>query len=513
MNKLPENSLPVCLDIPDEFRAEARYVFSTLFRMAGLSYREEEVERAVSREIPLLVYYGMNPDRPLSARASLRIQAASYYGEGGSVAPATLEWMQRTSEGAQISGLPERSYFLYRGKLFDAGQVWYREKDSHQPLMVYHDNQIFLATDLVASAFYLLSLEGERQSRERDTYGRFRPEFSPLGREVYRFPAVDAYVALLVSSLRFLAEKVGIRLQERPRWPQNAPFAVALSHDVDRLQSWTFAKIKRAIRKGNSASSLPKRFIQTVLSAAQKTNWSGNFEFILELEKRYGAQSTFFFVARNRMERDPAYSLAGNRLRRGIGAILQAGSAVGLHGSFLSYDSREMLLEEKDILERHIRKPVAGIRQHYLRFDSEKTWEHQQAAGFRYDTTLGFDNMPGYRAGTSLPFHPFHWAQKQPLPLLEIPLILMDTVLWLENNLYLDARQARKVVEQFLTRAKNMGGLLVLNWHNNNIHPRDVTGFTDLYDFILRWVTEHHGWLTSPDKIWEWWESGYVQND
>lgn len=497
--------IPICIDCSPTFAKQARYTWKTISRMLGIPFRLISADEVPSVKGGVFVYYGNNPPAIGSNMPMVHVVAAEYEQRVRRMSSGDVRSI-RTTGPIPLSAAPADFLSFFPVDAEALAQVWYGDAGSQQPVISAEGHVVQIAEDVVATAFYLLSLENERRTSERDNYGRFQKKLSPLGEKIYDQPVVDRLVKLLGSILLYLAHRAGFSLDVPPRWPGNAPFALALTHDVDRLQSWTFAKIKRAVRMGVPEFSLPERLWRVLWSATRAANWSGNFHFILELEKRYHAGSTFYFVSKNRMELDPIYTLSGKRVSRGIRAIQQAGSAIGLHGSFLSYGSTGMLREEKLLLERQLGQTVAGIRQHYLRLDPDVTFAAQEKTGFRYDTSVGFHGAPGYRAGTSLPFHPFNRKTNRAFGLLEIPMILMDTVLWLENNLYLNSGESWETIMTYLETTRDTGGLLVINWHNNNIHPQDVTGFTAVYERILRWAQEKGAWIASADAVWEWWE-------
>ncbi len=233
-------------------------------------------------------------------------------------------------------------------------------------------------------------------------------------------------------------------------------------------------------------------------------NWLGNFNFISQLEKKFDAASTFFLVSKHRHNLDPNYKLGSHRMLVGISLLKSRGCSLGLHGTIPSATAPGYLAAEQNQLEYFNEAHVLGGRQHYLCF-TENTPKMWQEAELKYDSTLGFSYDTGYRCGTSLPFYLHNGANE--LPVLEIPLILMDTVLFLESKQFLSAAQAWKVIEQHLEETRRNGSLLTLNWHNSDLHPYDVYGYSQLYVRILKWAQEHGGWLASTDQVYKWWSS------
>src|SRR5207245_1555660 len=114
---------------------------------------------------------------------------------------------------------------------------------------------------------------------------------------------------------------------------------------------------------------------------------------------------------------------------------------VGLHGSYAAADDPVRLAAEKQKLEA-LAGPVAGHRYHYLRVDPHRNLAPLEAAGLRYDTTLGFPDAIGFRAGIARPFRPWDFERDEPLDLVEIPLAAMDATLADERYLGLAAKRA-----------------------------------------------------------------------
>ena len=125
-----------------------------------------------------------------------------------------------------------------------------------------------------------------------------------------------------------------------------------------------------------------------------------------------------------------------------IRRLIANGDEVAIHGSYFSYKDPELLKGETRELEQLIHEKVLGTRQHNLNLEIPETWNHQLSAGLRYDTTLGFKDTIGFRWGTSFPFFPN--TGEEPLPLLEIPLIIMDICLESRSNKIADCLADRR---------------------------------------------------------------------
>ena len=88
-----------------------------------------------------------------------------------------------------------------------------------------------------------------------------------------------------------------------------------------------------------------------------------------------------------------------------IREIDRQGWEIGLHSSWYSFDDVDELKRQKEALESALGHEVISIRQHYLHYDIRVTPVVQAAAGFKYDSTLGFNDNVGFRFGTCYPYH------------------------------------------------------------------------------------------------------------
>ncbi|RPI02855.1 MAG: hypothetical protein EHM72_03110 [Calditrichaeota bacterium] len=467
---------------------QIRYVLRAWAPMIGITWQETDLPQAPEGEA--LIYYGRT-DLGING---LWIQANA----DENVLPSLIQprKMRRTNDDPTF---PEELWVDFLSTISIEGKPLYRIQENERGVILHNEQRVMVAFDMFALIFALLTRRNELDTPQRDRFGRFQRSFSRLDPALYEYPIVDRYASLL----RRLLQLLNPAIQFEPRWPAGYPFAVALSHDVDRIQTWTLHKARRALRSSHARErNLFSRVRLLLGSLMQPENWLGNFGYISELEHRYDAASTFFMVAKSRHKLDPRYRLNSWRMSRAIRLLRHKGWSIQLHGSIPSAKDEAFLHHERSLLQQATGSSVMGIRQHYLCFE-EETAAHWQHVGLVYDSTLGFSYDSGYRCGTSFPFR-LHDGKKE-LSVLEIPLILMDTVLFLESKQFLSAEQAWTVIERHLEETRANQGLLTLNWHNSDLHPRDLYGYSQLYERILDWSRRHNGWLTSLDDVYRWW--------
>jgi len=350
--------------------------------------------------------------------------------------------------------------------------------------------------DELAEAFFHLARVEERAGR-RDEHGRFRAEWSCLDP--------------LDPPLERLRARLGL---DPPRWG-GGRFAVALTHDVDSPWRWTriglrgaAARLKRhalggrvrpALREARGLAGAPFHRLR-----GTDPNW--RFEQILRAERDHGASgSTFFVLGGHRDPHDGAAPETYERLRpRLVETLLEAGAEVGLHGSYTAADDTDALAEEKALLES-VAGPLRGQRYHYLRVDSHRNLEPLARLGFGYDTSLGFPDAVGFRAGIAHPFRPWDIARDRPLDLVEIPLAAMDATLAEERYLGLPAKRAWPSIERLLDRAAEHGGGFALLWHPDRFDPPTAAGWDRVYFRVLDEIRARGGvCLTGAELVDAW---------
>ena len=72
-----------------------------------------------------------------------------------------------------------------------------------------------------------------------------------------------------------------------------------------------------------------------------------------------------------------------------------------------------MIYNEINRLSELSKSKITYSRQHYLMFDPKKTWAILNANGIKYDLSLGYPEMPGFRCGICYPFKTFDIVKRK----------------------------------------------------------------------------------------------------
>jgi len=267
------------------------------------------------------------------------------------------------------------------------------------------------------SAFQMISGDAESCS-ERDHLGRV------LGAKLARDcsePVLSEWGRKLATSL--FARDPGPRQRKKH-------FTVYLTHDVDRVHPLEpvglAGRAVRAIRglaRGSLAGSSEAarwflgspRFLET-------------FERIMRMEQQAGAVATYFFMSGPySVRRYGSRSGRSKRLRRLAAMADRYGHRIGLHGCAYSL-ARDNYAVQREVLSQAVGREVLWHRNHYLVWDSLRSPGALAKAGIRVDSTCGFHDVNGFRAGVSSPYRLWDFAANAASEVVEIPLVFMDGV-------------------------------------------------------------------------------------
>lgn len=338
-----------------------------------------------------------------------------------------------------------------------------------------------------------------KQDRELwDLYTR-KEEYTPKRLDQYGcFPyAAGTYQNILEPAVsKFLVDN-GFE----SKYPANKEFAVCLTHDVDEI----YPPLNHALL--SSLTCLKKRDFSGLREQVfwklhgKENSPYRNFREIMDLEEKYGACSSFYFLATNSDITRFRYNIED--LEDELHQINDRGWEVGLHGGYYAFNDLEEILREKKRLEKVLDREIKGNRTHYLRFQVPDSWEYLKRAGFGYDTSLGFNEMVGFRNGMCHPFRPYNLHTDREINILEIPLTIMDDTLFESTTSYEEAWELSK---RLIDTVAAYRGVICLNWHSESFHcpfkdPREI-----LYKKILYYCSGKKAWMTSGEKIYDWWE-------
>ena len=283
--------------------------------------------------------------------------------------------------------------------------------------------------------------------------------------------------------------------------PLHRSGAIHLSHDVDatektvrtRLKEGTFCAFNtlRHVRHGRwheAAGTAGDAFSMIAGDGSYDT-----FDQIAGLEAEFDVRSSFNVYCSvapagtgatlRRLIFDPAYRLDRNRgLIQALRELHRKGFEIGVHFAFDTWRDAGRMAAERAGLERTLKTgPVTSCRQHWLRFSLADTWRAQAAAGIRVDTSLGFNDRPGFRAGMAAAYRPFDHAAGRAHDVVVVPTALMDTQLF--RHRVMNRAERRQEIRRLLEEIADVSGEACVIWHSH-VFSADY-GWSGDYEYIL----------------------------
>jgi len=236
---------------------------------------------------------------------------------------------------------------------------------------------------------------------------------------------------------------------------------------------------------------------------SRRLEW--DFDEFCGLEAACGVRSTFFFGVANRRESHPCdihYHCNRGRYRRLFRSLTAGGWEVGLQAGYLTRLGRPGVQAQSRRLQHWSGCQIGGVRHHYLQLDPHEpllTLAAHAAAGMAYDSSVGFNDQRGFRAGIALPFHPFDPMSGRAASVVELPLTLAD--------MHLSRRDQAPTITAVLDHLRTvraLGGLATLNWHVGNWYA--ASAWREGYRAACRLLaTDPDAWVATASEVAAWW--------
>jgi hypothetical protein len=393
-------------------------------------------------------------------------------------------------------------------KQFRALPIIYSGNGNLSDWVVVHKNDLGGRTvetniDFIASCFFMLTRYEEVLLNELDKFDRFPATASLAYKEgVLDRPIVNEYIELLLSWI----ERFNLGFKRKCLW-DGKDFAVCLTYDVDAVRKHNWYPPFRTIASSTLKHGNPKKSLalaKDYLKAKFKSDPYDKFTYLINLSKRYGFQSSFYFMSGGKTARDSCYKINTKHVVSIMRNIQENGFEIGLHISFDAYQNSLMISSEKAKLENVLGNPVFGARQHYLRWKTPDSWRAREAAGLKYDTSLSFADHEGFRSGICTPYKPFDVLENRVLDVWELPLTVMDGSLYHYQRLSPD--EAFHRVNLLVDKVKKYQGVFVLLWHNSSFDELSWPGWSHTFERILEYLHKQNVFSDTAQGIIKRWE-------
>ena len=349
------------------------------------------------------------------------------------------------------------------------------------------DNTLMINADIVTVSFIMLSRYEETLTHIPDANRNFTAEYSIAMK--YNFidiPIVDEYAMLLREYFKKFLPGIVIL----PRKTRITP-----THDIDDIRRFDgFYKSMKTIFGGDlllgkSLSVATKSMEQYIKSFdnPDKDPLVISVDKFVNLSKELGLKSEFYFMGANKSKYNVGYDVSAPTVRRLMDRITKNNMVVGFHAGYDTSRDKDLFIEEKYRVEEALGAKILGGRQHYLRFDINRTYRIWEQSGMKYDSTVGYNEREGFRCGTCHEFNPWDFENDCSMELIERPLIVMDVTLW--NYRMMSIEEGFNTLMKLYSRCKAVEGNFIILWHNAYVFRSYSPWFQNVYERFLRYVT------------------------
>ncbi len=340
----------------------------------------------------------------------------------------------------------------------------------------------YVGGDLIASAFFMLTRWEEIAIHDKDKHGRFIEKNSlSIKHRFHKRPIVNEYVEFLWNVLL----EMGYSGKRKEKLFKFYP-----THDVDFFLKYDgFFKFCKTLggdlfkRRNLSDFFSNLKGIFNVKIRNGKDVYD-TFDFLMDISELKSVKSRFYFMTGTKGERGVTFDINDTRVKVKIQHILNRGHIIGIHPTYNSFTNVKILKEELELLN-NIYPEIEEGRQHFLRFSNPITWQIWNDCNLNVDSTIGFYDTIGFRAGICNEYTLFNVISKKKLNLRERPLLLMDTAL---RKRYDDKEMFIEKSKALINIVKKYNGDFVMLWHNNNLMVNEWEGWNKVYAEIVKSV-------------------------
>jgi len=341
-----------------------------------------------------------------------------------------------------------------------------------------NDSSCDVGFDIFSAVFYMISRYEEYLPFTPDKYGRYKASDSLAYRNKFlQQPVVNIWINIFRN---ILSERFPY-LQLKP-----SSFNYIITYDIDIAYDFVGKNIFRII--GSTVKDVVqlkfKKFFRHVrsLNNIQRDPWN-TYDLLRETIVKNEMHSIFFFLLSDYSRYDKNLNYR-HPLMKDLITEVGAFSEIGIHPSYKSSVFPKKILIEKKRLEKLSGKEIYKSRQHYLKFTLPDTYNHLISAGIKEDYSMGFAEMPGFRAGTCKPFYFYDLKNEKITGLKIFPIVAMEASFI--YDLKMPPADALDYILKLIEEVKNVGGTFISIWHNDALSETDIyRGWRYVHDKMI----------------------------
>ncbi|WP_207277541.1 polysaccharide deacetylase family protein [Sporosarcina sp. E16_3] len=348
--------------------------------------------------------------------------------------------------------------------------------------LVMESKRIMYGNDFFAASFFMLTRWEEYVNPERDLHNRFSARDSLAHKfDFLDRPIVNEYVEMLWGMFTYLGYTEDRKKRE---------YEFVLTHDVDILRLYRgrkqlIRKMGAEVIRRKSPLSAIRTLIEYVQVRLNKVlDPFDTFSWIMDLSESVNVKSRFYFMSGGVTSFDNHYNIEEPKALKVIEEVKRRGHIIGFHPSFNAYNDSAQWKKEKDLLEKVVGHEVKEGRQHYLRFEVQKTWNICEENDMERDLTLSYADKEGFRCGVCYEYSIFDFLNRKKLRLKEMPLIVMEGSFVTYQNV--TSEEMYRKTSSLRDTVKKYNGSFVYLWHNSSFNVPYWSPYQKVYEKIVK---------------------------
>lgn len=333
--------------------------------------------------------------------------------------------------------------------------------------------------DLFAASFFLLSRYEEYLPHTKDMYGRYAHENSLAYREKFlTYPLVNIWLQEFRKKLSAKFPVIALKHQQ---------FSFIPTYDID--MAWSYlnkgwwrntAGLFRSLIKGEW-TSFKERL--NVLRGKQKDPFDA-YAWLNQLHEKHKLKPYYFFLLAHQPGKYDKNISPNDKSMQALIADQMIRYPIGIHPSWQSGDDAGKLKEEIQALSNITGNAVLSSRQHYIRFTLPATFRMLIEYGIKYDFSMGYGSINGFRASVASPYFWYDLENEKQTELLLFPFCYMEANSFYEQH-YSPA-QALEEMRHYEKEVKAVNGYLFTIWHNSFLGTDKLhEGWRDTYQRFI----------------------------
>ena len=363
--------------------------------------------------------------------------------------------------------------------------------------------------DIIFSCFYLLTGVDEKNI-ERNKWDQHNIKDSILHKfNTLHRPIVNEYA-------NFLKQLFIGKFDFIPLWPENKQAALVLSHDVDYPEMIRSIELLRYLYKNKLKSK--RKSIADIISG-KETFWQ--FQNYMMIEKKYNVRSAFYFCSfKGNLARyfitatDTFYDIRKSNFIQLAQELKSEGFEIGLHSSYLAYQSKKQFLTEVNKLKETFNLNEVGHRHHYWHTNPEnpsETCQLHHECGLSYDSSISFEQHSGFRYSICTPYRLWHNGKNKSLDILQLPPTLMDDHLFGYKHLS-NFRSYQENIDSLIDAILMNNGLFVANFHDRILNDTFFPNWGSSYEYLLNQIQKTNKFhIDTPMNINNYWKEREIK--